>query len=99
MRISEACSRANALVLAANRRRDTRRSLLGFTCAVVAGTELLVAHIPPGQLVVRQGHTLFAFPEIREWGLPALGQVREVSLSRTFAAPIRPCSRGSALGR
>lgn len=69
-RINDAFVAANELVRQ-SQARSTRRSLLGVTAAIAVGHELLVAHVPPGQVIVRQGQTLFAYPEIASWGLPA----------------------------
>lgn len=66
-RICDAYARANDRLRLANRGRSTRRTLLGLTCVVSAGGDLLIAHVPPGQALVRQGQTLLAYPHVPEW--------------------------------
>lgn len=69
-RTTEAFEHVNAMVLAHNRRWPFRRCFLGVTCVISTGRDLIVAHVPPGQLIVRQRHELFAYPAIIPWRLP-----------------------------
>jgi hypothetical protein len=63
-----AYSEANARLLAANRTRGGRRRiLLGLTCVVGCGADVLVVQVPPGQLLVRQDESLHAFPPLVSW--------------------------------
>lgn len=45
-----------------------QRVLLGLTCLVLRGTDLLICQVPPTQLILSQGGEPIALPDLATWG-------------------------------
>ncbi len=62
---------ANACVRAANRgdlgRRRGERVFVGASALVVDGTQLILAHVPPSQVLFTQDRMVYAIPSLHSW--------------------------------
>jgi hypothetical protein len=59
------------------RRSWTPSPGFGITCLAQAGSDVFIAQLPPGQLLIRQGAQIYAFPPTVERPGPALGDEHE----------------------
>lgn len=102
--LGRAFAAANAHLLVENRpsagARWERRSHVGATAIVVEGSGVTLGQVPPGQVLVVQDGTCFAFPDLRTWEPDyaldqpvdepdplGFGETIRPNLFRTVAAP------------
>lgn len=75
-----AFSDASGWLLGENRANGNwRKVFLGLTCVVRCCDDLFIAQVPPGQALIRQDGSLFAFPTLRSWS-PAFQPSRTYDL-------------------
>lgn len=67
-----------------------RRLLMGLTCLVVRGSELLICQVPPTQLLLSQGGIAIALPELATWGADYQPHTRETHQGLGIAETLAP---------
>lgn len=67
-----------------------RRLLMGLTCLVARGRELLICQVPPTQLILSQDGMAVALPELTTWGAAYQPHAREISQGLGVAEALTP---------
>jgi hypothetical protein len=67
-----------------------RRLLMGLTCLVARGRELLICQVPPTQLILAQDGMSVALPELATWGADYQPHAREISQGLGAAVSLTP---------
>ena len=67
-----------------------RRLLMGLTCLVARGRELLICQVPPTQLLLAQDGVAVALPELTTWSADYQPHAREVSQGLGAAETLTP---------
>lgn len=67
-----------------------RRLLMGLTCLVARGRELLICQVPPTQLILVQDGMAVALPELTTWGADYQPHAREISQGLGIAETLTP---------
>lgn len=67
-----------------------RRLLMGLTCLVARGRELLICQVPPTQLILAQDGMAVALPELTTWSAEYQPHAREISQGLGVAESLTP---------
>lgn len=67
-----------------------RRLLMGLTCLVARGRELLICQVPPTQLLLSQGGVPVVLPELATWGADYQPHTRETYQGLGVAETLSP---------
>ena len=67
-----------------------RRLLMGLTCLVARGRELLICQVPPTQLLLAQDGVAIALPELTTWSTEYQPHRREISQGLGVAEALTP---------